>query len=166
MILSISGVVLLGIIVFLFFRRTASRRPTPSSARCSASTSPAPRSPRASRQAARASPACWAGSSSDARPHPLRTPSGDSRGPATTPPHSEQRQRAIARSRELARTAADSATDVLHPLITITRGLRLLAAAGRRGGPRHPRNGVVPRCSWPRPASWSWRSCRTGRCWP
>ena len=38
----------------------------------------------------------------------------------------------IARSRELARTAADSATDVLHPLITITRGLRRLAAAGRR----------------------------------
>ncbi|MGW0822779.1 ATP-binding protein [Streptomyces sp. NPDC002845] len=38
----------------------------------------------------------------------------------------------LARSRELARTAADSATDVLHPLITITRGLRRLAAAGRR----------------------------------
>ncbi|KUO18651.1 hypothetical protein [Streptomyces dysideae] len=38
----------------------------------------------------------------------------------------------IARSRELARTAAVSATDVLHPLITITRGLRRLAAAGRR----------------------------------
>ncbi|MFF8969508.1 hypothetical protein [Streptomyces sp. NPDC014995] len=38
----------------------------------------------------------------------------------------------IARSRELARTAADSATDVLHPLITITRGLRRLAAAGWR----------------------------------
>ncbi|MEU0274712.1 hypothetical protein [Streptomyces sp. NPDC006307] len=37
----------------------------------------------------------------------------------------------IARSREMARTAADSATDVLHPLITITRGLRRLAAAGR-----------------------------------
>ncbi|MCZ4515999.1 hypothetical protein O3Q52_49435, partial [Streptomyces sp. ActVer] len=38
----------------------------------------------------------------------------------------------IARSRDLARTAADSATDVLHPLITVTRGLRRLAAAGRR----------------------------------
>ncbi|MEU6576496.1 hypothetical protein [Streptomyces sp. NPDC046805] len=38
----------------------------------------------------------------------------------------------IARSRELARTAADSATDVLHPLITVSRGLRLLASAGRR----------------------------------
>ncbi|MEU8974113.1 hypothetical protein AB0D11_33430 [Streptomyces monashensis] len=38
----------------------------------------------------------------------------------------------LARSRELARTAADSATDVLHPLITITRGMRRLAAAGRR----------------------------------
>ncbi|MEW2118570.1 hypothetical protein AB0945_25940 [Streptomyces sp. NPDC005474] len=38
----------------------------------------------------------------------------------------------IARSRDLARTAADSATDVLHPLITISRGLRRLASAGRR----------------------------------
>ncbi|MFD7818286.1 ATP-binding protein [Streptomyces sp. NPDC059785] len=38
----------------------------------------------------------------------------------------------LARSRELARTAADSATDVLHPLITVTRGLRRLAGAGRR----------------------------------
>ncbi|MYU09084.1 hypothetical protein GTY81_35505 [Streptomyces sp. SID8366] len=37
----------------------------------------------------------------------------------------------LARSRELARTAADSATDVLHPLITLSRGLRLLATAGR-----------------------------------
>ncbi|MFE6890447.1 hypothetical protein [Streptomyces sp. NPDC057694] len=32
----------------------------------------------------------------------------------------------------MARTAADGATDVLHPLITITRGLRRLVAAGRR----------------------------------
>ncbi|MEV7422945.1 hypothetical protein [Streptomyces sp. NPDC091212] len=38
----------------------------------------------------------------------------------------------IARGRDMARTAADSATDVLHPLITIARGLRMLAAAGRR----------------------------------
>ncbi|MEU9643971.1 hypothetical protein [Streptomyces sp. NPDC048188] len=38
----------------------------------------------------------------------------------------------LARSRELARTAADSATDVLQPLITIGRGLRRLAAAARR----------------------------------
>lgn len=37
----------------------------------------------------------------------------------------------IARSRELARTAADSATDVLHPLITVGRGLRKLAATAR-----------------------------------
>jgi hypothetical protein len=37
----------------------------------------------------------------------------------------------IARSREIARTAADSATDVLHPLITITRGLRQLGAVAR-----------------------------------
>jgi len=38
----------------------------------------------------------------------------------------------LARGRELARTAADNATDVLHPLITVSRGLRRLAAAGRR----------------------------------
>ncbi|WP_313896837.1 hypothetical protein [Streptomyces sp. GC420] len=38
----------------------------------------------------------------------------------------------IARSRQFARTAADSATDVLHPLITISRGLRRLAALGRQ----------------------------------
>ncbi|MET8473710.1 hypothetical protein ABZY90_37595 [Streptomyces sp. NPDC006422] len=37
----------------------------------------------------------------------------------------------IARSRDMARTAADGATDVLHPLITISRGLRRLAGAGR-----------------------------------
>ncbi|MFE9645999.1 hypothetical protein ACFYO0_18225 [Streptomyces sp. NPDC006365] len=37
----------------------------------------------------------------------------------------------IVRGRELARSAAENATDVLHPLITITRGLRRLAAAGR-----------------------------------
>ncbi|WP_320775558.1 hypothetical protein [Streptomyces sp. CRN 30] len=37
----------------------------------------------------------------------------------------------LARSRVLARTAADSATDVLQPLITIARGLRRLAAAAR-----------------------------------
>ncbi|MFE9258316.1 hypothetical protein [Streptomyces sp. NPDC006879] len=38
----------------------------------------------------------------------------------------------LARSRDFARTAADSATDVFHPLITIGRGLRRLAAASRR----------------------------------
>ncbi|MFI5670758.1 hypothetical protein [Streptomyces sp. NPDC051704] len=38
----------------------------------------------------------------------------------------------LARGRDLARTAADSATDVLHPLLVIGRGLRILAAAGRR----------------------------------
>ncbi|MFC8588129.1 hypothetical protein ACFUGD_26780 [Streptomyces sp. NPDC057217] len=37
----------------------------------------------------------------------------------------------IARSREIARTAADSATDVLHPLIAVSRGLRKLAASAR-----------------------------------
>ncbi|MFG2192009.1 hypothetical protein [Streptomyces sp. NPDC048639] len=38
----------------------------------------------------------------------------------------------IARGRDAARTAADSVTDVLHPLIVIGRGLRRLAGAGRR----------------------------------
>ncbi|MDG4864777.1 hypothetical protein P8605_42180, partial [Streptomyces sp. T-3] len=46
----------------------------------------------------------------------------------------------ITRSRELARTAADSATDVLHPLITITRGLRRLAGAGRRKWTETPKD--------------------------
>lgn len=36
------------------------------------------------------------------------------------------------RGRNLARKATDSATDVLHPLIVVGRGLRVLAAAGRR----------------------------------
>ncbi|MFD8937554.1 hypothetical protein ACFV0R_20270 [Streptomyces sp. NPDC059578] len=47
----------------------------------------------------------------------------------------------IARSRELARSAADSATDVLHPLITIARGLRRLSAAGRRKWAATPKDG-------------------------
>ncbi|WP_335937642.1 hypothetical protein [Streptomyces sp. PTD5-9] len=38
----------------------------------------------------------------------------------------------ITRGREFARTAADGAADVLQPLITIARGLRRLAGAGRR----------------------------------
>ncbi|RPF39420.1 hypothetical protein EDD96_3157 [Streptomyces sp. Ag109_G2-6] len=38
----------------------------------------------------------------------------------------------LARGRDLARTAADNATDVLHPLLVIGRGLRVLASAGRR----------------------------------
>ncbi|MBW5481562.1 hypothetical protein [Streptomyces bambusae] len=38
----------------------------------------------------------------------------------------------LARGRDLARTAADNATDVLHPLLVIGRGLRVLAVAGRR----------------------------------
>lgn len=52
----------------------------------------------------------------------------------------------IARSRELARAAADSATDVLHPLITITRGLRRLASAGRHrwaGTPKERRGPLL-----------------------
>lgn len=46
----------------------------------------------------------------------------------------------IARSRELARSAADSAADVLHPLITVTRGLRRLAGAGRRRWAETPKD--------------------------
>ncbi|GAA2924129.1 hypothetical protein [Streptomyces enissocaesilis] len=46
----------------------------------------------------------------------------------------------ITRSREIARTAADSATDVLHPLITVVRGLRRLAAAGRRAWAATPKD--------------------------
>ncbi|MEV7420411.1 hypothetical protein [Streptomyces sp. NPDC089919] len=38
----------------------------------------------------------------------------------------------LARGRDFARTAADSATDVFHPLLTIGRGLRVLAATARR----------------------------------
>ncbi|MGW2437047.1 hypothetical protein ACWCY1_10005 [Streptomyces goshikiensis] len=38
----------------------------------------------------------------------------------------------LARGRDFARTAADSATDVLHPLLVIGRGLRVLASAWRR----------------------------------
>lgn len=36
------------------------------------------------------------------------------------------------RGREFARTAADSAADVFHPLLALSRGLRVLAAGGRR----------------------------------
>ncbi|WP_077797821.1 hypothetical protein [Streptomyces sp. JHA26] len=46
----------------------------------------------------------------------------------------------LARSRELARTAADSATDVLQPLITIARGLRRLASAARRRWTETPKD--------------------------
>lgn len=38
----------------------------------------------------------------------------------------------LTRGREFARTATDNAADVLQPLITVTRGLRLLAGAARR----------------------------------
>ncbi|WP_432011930.1 hypothetical protein [Streptomyces cucumeris] len=38
----------------------------------------------------------------------------------------------LLRGRDFARTAADSAADVLHPLIALTRGLRVMAASGRR----------------------------------
>ncbi|MGV9315218.1 hypothetical protein ACWDR0_23990 [Streptomyces sp. NPDC003691] len=48
----------------------------------------------------------------------------------------------IARSREFARTAADGAADVLHPLITLSRGLRELTGLARRrwaGTPKEKR---------------------------
>ncbi|MCS0639551.1 hypothetical protein NX801_28740 [Streptomyces sp. LP05-1] len=45
----------------------------------------------------------------------------------------------LVRGKELARTAADGATDVLHPLITVGRGLRKLAAAGRARWAATPR---------------------------
>ncbi|MBT2382202.1 hypothetical protein [Streptomyces sp. ISL-11] len=44
----------------------------------------------------------------------------------------------LSRGRELARSAADNAADVLHPLITIARGLRALAVAGWRHWLRMP----------------------------
>ncbi len=46
----------------------------------------------------------------------------------------------LARGRDLARTAADNATDVLHPLLVIGRGLRILAAAGRRRWSQTPKD--------------------------
>ncbi|MGW1797714.1 hypothetical protein ACWCQN_17400 [Streptomyces sp. NPDC001984] len=46
----------------------------------------------------------------------------------------------LARSRELVRTTADSARDVLHPLITVMRGLRRLASAGRRKWAETPKD--------------------------
>ncbi|MEU9556892.1 hypothetical protein [Streptomyces fumanus] len=46
----------------------------------------------------------------------------------------------LARSRELARTAADSAADVLQPLITIARGLGRLASAARRRWAETPKD--------------------------
>lgn len=46
----------------------------------------------------------------------------------------------LARGRDLARTAADSATDVLHPLLVIGRGLRILASTGRRAWSQTPKD--------------------------
>ncbi|MCC0578749.1 type IV secretory system conjugative DNA transfer family protein [Streptomyces californicus] len=51
----------------------------------------------------------------------------------------------ITRGREVARTAADSATDVLHPLITVIRGLRLLAVAGRQNWVATPKERRGPK---------------------
>ncbi|MFE5810922.1 hypothetical protein [Streptomyces sp. NPDC056491] len=46
----------------------------------------------------------------------------------------------LTRGRDLARTAADSATDVLHPLLVIGRGLRILAVSGRRRWSETPKD--------------------------
>src|SRR5207237_6732436 len=46
----------------------------------------------------------------------------------------------LVRGREFARTAADSVADILHPLITIARGLCALAASGCRHWVRMPRD--------------------------
>lgn len=72
----------------------------------------------------------------------------------------------LARSRQLARTAADSASDVFHPLITIGRGLRRLGAAGRGRWAETPGISAVRwLSSWARVCWWcGW--CRTGRCSP
>ncbi|WP_217189786.1 hypothetical protein [Streptomyces buecherae] len=48
-------------------------------------------------------------------------------------------QAPLARGRALARTAAGGVADVLHPLLIVAHGLRALAAAGRRGWQRTPR---------------------------
>jgi hypothetical protein len=50
----------------------------------------------------------------------------------------------ITRGREFARTAADNVADVLHPLIRVTRGLRLLAGAGRQKWAAMPKEGRNP----------------------
>ncbi|GLF96456.1 hypothetical protein [Streptomyces yaizuensis] len=46
----------------------------------------------------------------------------------------------LARTREFARTAADGATDVLQPLITVGRGLRRLAGRARRSWSATPKD--------------------------
>ncbi|MGW2367247.1 hypothetical protein ACWCZ5_16895 [Streptomyces sp. NPDC001667] len=50
----------------------------------------------------------------------------------------------LARGREFARSAAYTAADVLHPLITVARGLRVLAHGGLRRCARTPRDQRVP----------------------
>ena len=132
MILSISGVVLLGIIVFLFFRKDGLKASHAVVCR-SLRVLPREHGHRSEHQGRRGEPgrASSAGSSSDVPPprtHLQETAVARRPLPRILSNGSAQ----IARSRDLARTAADSATDVLHPLITITRGLRRLAAAGRR----------------------------------
>lgn len=54
----------------------------------------------------------------------------------------------IAKSRELARTAADSATDVLHPLITVTVDCAGWQPPDGASGPPRPRTGADHCCSW------------------
>ncbi len=47
---------------------------------------------------------------------------------------------ALPRGRDFAHTVADSARDVLHPLLVVLRGLRSLAGSGRRTWERTPRD--------------------------
>ena len=132
MILSMSGVVLLGIIVFLFFKKDGLKASHALVGR-TLRLLPREHGHRAEHQGRRGEPGGPPRRDQVLTSSPTSyAPSGDSSGPAPSPPHPRQRHAQIARSRELARTAADSATDVLHPLITVTRGLRRLAAAGRR----------------------------------
>ncbi|MFF5449271.1 hypothetical protein [Streptomyces sp. NPDC012888] len=52
----------------------------------------------------------------------------------------ERGSTSLARGRDLARTAADGATDVLHPLIVIGRGLRVLAVLARHKWAETPKD--------------------------
>ncbi|WP_405747355.1 FtsK/SpoIIIE domain-containing protein [Streptomyces sp. NBC_01525] len=52
----------------------------------------------------------------------------------------------LTRGRELARTAADGAGDIFHPLITLSRGLRRLAVSGGQRWRATPQDRRAPMC--------------------
>ena len=146
MILSISGVVLLGIIVFLFFRKDGLKALARLRLRA-LRLLPRGHGHRPEHQGRRREPRQPPGRDQVLTPSADRShaPSGDRCGPATTPPHSEQRQRTDrpepgdrAHGRRQRHRRPPSA-DHDHPWS---------AAAGRRpggaSGPRPPRTGVVP----------------------